>query len=272
MINKKNKKVIAVVLSFLLIAIFTLTAMSAFHFFLFRPVNLDWMIESPIAHRGLHDQQIPENSLAAFTNAMENGYLIELDVQLTKDGVAIVFHDKNTARMTGEDYQVKDATFSQLSSLKLSGTNQSIPTLEQTLDLIDGQVGLLIEIKATTSQNLNPILSILENYQGKYALQFFNAFTLSWFSKRLPEVPVGMIYKDFEKIESTPILTIRDNIYNLFTKPNFIAYYYEYIEQMNLNKHRENGLIILGYTFTQTEITNPQYGDYFDNIIFDLSN
>jgi len=271
-LNKKNKKIVALTLVFFIIILFILTIISAFNFFLFDPISLDWLLESPIAHRGLHENEIPENSLAAFTNAITYGYIIELDVMLTKDNVPIIFHDKNTLRMTGEDYEVKDTNFTQLSSLKLDNSNEKIPTLEETLALVNKQVGLLIEIKSTTKQNLNAILTILESYDGNYALQFFNSLSCSWFSKKLPEIPVGMIYKDYKNIDAVPVLNLRDNICNLFIKPNFISYYYEYIEKMNLNKHREKGLIILGYTFTQSEITNPEYTNYFDNIIFDLSN
>lgn len=270
--TKKSKKIAVIsALAFVAIIFCSILTLCAFNFFLYEPANLDWLTQTPIAHRGLHEGGFPENSLGAFSHAINMGYIIEFDVQLTKDDVPVVFHDKNTLRMTGQNNLISETNFEQLSSLRLNETDENIPTLQQALELINGQIGVLIEIKAEKNQNLNAILALLQDYEGTYALQFFNAFTCSWFSSRLPEISVGMIYGDVNNISLTPLLNLRDNLYNMIAKPNFISYNYNNIKQMNLNKHREKGLVILGYTFTQSELSDSEYSAYFDNIIFDPS-
>lgn len=93
-----------------------------------------WLVETPIAHRGLHDKNIPENSLGAFAKAIEKGFAIELDVQLLADNTVVVFHDDSLARMTGNDGYIKYLNKEDLKALKLKGTKESIPTLKEVLD------------------------------------------------------------------------------------------------------------------------------------------
>ena len=83
-----------------------------------------WLVETPIAHRGYHDKNIPENSLAAFSKAIEKGYAIELDVQLLADGTVVVFHDDSLSRMTGNDGYIKYLNKEDLKVLKLKGTKE----------------------------------------------------------------------------------------------------------------------------------------------------
>ena len=101
------------------------------------------------AHRGLHDNasDAPENSLAAFRKAVEKGFGIELDVQLTKDLVPVVFHDFTLKRVCGVDKKVRELTFDQLQELRLCGSDQRIPSFDQVLRLVKGRVPLIIEYK-----------------------------------------------------------------------------------------------------------------------------
>ena len=103
-----------------------------------------------IAHRGFHDNrsECPENSLPAFERAIQMGYGIELDVQLTKDGVPVVFHDWDLKRAAGVDRKIRDCTFEELQSYRLFGSSQTIPTFEAVLELADGRTPLIIELKA----------------------------------------------------------------------------------------------------------------------------
>lgn len=103
-----------------------------------------------IAHRGFHDNrsECPENSLPAFERAIQMGYGIELDVQLTKDGVPVVFHDWDLKRAAGVDRKIRDCTFEELQSYRLFGSSQTIPAFETVLELADGRTPLIIELKA----------------------------------------------------------------------------------------------------------------------------
>ena len=102
-----------------------------------------------IAHRGLHDRArgVPENSLPAFECAVAGGYAIELDIHLTKDGQAVVFHDDTLMRMTGKSGNIKDRTYAELQTLALDGTNCRIPLFQDVLTYVGGRVPLLIELK-----------------------------------------------------------------------------------------------------------------------------
>src|SRR6218665_2174268 len=115
--------------------------------------NLTWLKDMPIAHRGLHGAGIPENSIPAFERAIERGYAIELDVQITQDKTIVVFHDKDLYRMCHFRSEVRNIKSDQLKETKLAGSNQAIPTLQNVLAVTQGRVPLLIEVKHWVKAN-----------------------------------------------------------------------------------------------------------------------
>ena len=129
-----------------------------------------------IAHRGMFDNiKIPENSIASFKNALKHNYSIELDIQLTKDNILVVFHDNSLKRMTGIDKLVEETNYEELKDLKLLNTNEHIPTLDEVLKLIDNKVLLDIEVKKTKriKEITNIIKEKLTNYNN-YVLKSFD--------------------------------------------------------------------------------------------------
>ena len=106
-----------------------------------------WLVATPIAHRGLHDETCPENSLRAIEKAVEQGFPVEIDVQVTSDGRAVVFHDWSLLRLTGLDARVRLTTASKIATLCLAGSVERIPLLEDVLDAIGGHQAVIIEIK-----------------------------------------------------------------------------------------------------------------------------
>ena len=141
-----------------------------------------WLVETPIAHRGYWGKNAPENSLSAFSKAIEKGYAIELDVQLLADNTVVVFHDESLARMTGNDGYLKYLNKEDLKALTLKGSKEKIPTLKEVLALVDGKVPLLIEIKNKHKVgNLEQaVLEELKSYNGEFAVQSFNPYSLSY--------------------------------------------------------------------------------------------
>lgn len=132
-----------------------------------------------IAHRGMFDNtKIPENSIASFKKALKYNYSIELDVQLTKDNILVVFHDNNLKRMTGLDKLITDTNYEELKKLKLLNTKESIPTLDEVLNLINNKVLLDIEVKDT--KKIKEITNIL-----KYKLKNYNNYVLKSFNPRI---------------------------------------------------------------------------------------
>ena len=149
------------------------------------------------AHRGLHsrDNSIPENSMPAFRAALEKGYGIELDVRLSLDGELFVFHDTELDRATECDDWADGLTYEKLSALRLFGTDERIPRLSEVLELIDGKVPLLIEVKRSTRTTYlcRKLSAMLKDYKGDYAVISFDPTVLSWFRKNEKTVPRGLL-------------------------------------------------------------------------------
>lgn len=180
-------------------------------------------------HRGLHGKEIPENSLAAFERACEAGYGIELDVQLSRDGKVMVFHDYSLKRMTGLDKKLCELDANELTSLFLAGSEQTIPTFEQVLALVDGRVPILIELKG---EDINTALcekvaAILKNYKGAYCLESFNPLLIGNMKKFLPDAYRGLLYTNVcreKKKRSALNIALTAMALNVVAKPHFIAY------------------------------------------------
>lgn len=189
------------------------------------------------AHRGLHkDKNIaPENSLAAFELAVKNNYGIELDVQLSKDNVPVVFHDYTLNRVCGIDKLVRDLTFEELKKIKLYGSNQHIPHFQEVLDLINGQVPLIVEYKLPGNDTLVCEIGdeILKDYDGPYCIESFNPLALRWYKKSQPEVVRGQLSTKFAETEDAPQskvlnFALQNLLLNFLGKPDFIAYNYKF--------------------------------------------
>ena len=106
-----------------------------------------WLCNEYIAHRGFHSETAPENSLAAFENAIKHNYAIELDVRALSDGTVVVFHDETLGRMTGADGFISNYSYEDIKDLRLLKTQEKIPTLDEVLAFVDGRTPILIEIK-----------------------------------------------------------------------------------------------------------------------------
>ena len=147
-----------------------------------------------IAHRGLHNKSIPENSIPAFKEAIKKNYIIELDVHALKDGNVVVFHDDNLKRLTGFDKKIKDTTYDEIRNLRLNNTNNHIPLFKDVLKLVDGRVPLLIELKYDNKVGFleDKLINILNDYKGLYAFQSFSPFSLMYL-KKYSNVPRGLL-------------------------------------------------------------------------------
>ena len=188
------------------------------------------------AHRGLHDGntgETPENSLAAFEKACAEGFGIELDVQLSRDGVVMVFHDSTLIRMTGVDKKLCELDATELKNLSLAGTDQTIPTFSEVLELVGGRVPLLIELKGeSTDSSLCPkVAELLSEYTGDYCIESFNPLLIRNMRKLMPEVYYGQLYTNVckeKKKNSILNILLTCMAFNFLAHPDFIAYSYHY--------------------------------------------
>lgn len=154
------------------------------------------LLRAPIAHRGLwRTGGAPENSLAAFEAACRAGYGIELDVRLTADGEAIVFHDEALDRLTASSGLVEERTADELSALMLLGSDQAIPTLQAALDLIGARALVLVELKTPPGQESlleAEVAALLVGHEGPAGVLSFNPEALAWMAAHAPALPRGL--------------------------------------------------------------------------------
>ncbi len=193
------------------------------------------------AHRGLHDPEtdIPENSLAAFRRAVDAGYGIELDVQLSADGIPVVFHDATLSRICAIDRRVDSLPFSALRELSLTGTEEKIPSFAEVLSLVDGKVPLLVEIKMdhidlSVPEKINELLS---SYDGLYCIESFHPAALWWYRKNRPDVYRGQLSTNFN-IENRTLspaqYLLGKMVLNVVSRPDFISYNWRFRKDTSL--------------------------------------
>ena len=185
-----------------------------------------------VAHRGLHtkDKSIPENSLPAFDAACENGYGIELDVQLSKDGEVVVFHDDTLNRVCGVDSRVDGKTLEELKALSLCGTKETIPLFSEVLDVVKGRAPLIVELKKSpkTEELCKKTLALLRAYDGPFCIESFDPRIVTWFRFNAPDIVRGQLAckrADYGKGVSPVMAYILEHcLLNFAARPHFIAY------------------------------------------------
>jgi len=190
------------------------------------------------AHRGLHDNagDAPENSMAAFKKAVEAGLGMELDVQVTKDGIPVIFHDFTLERICGVEGKVVDHTYEELQAYTLCQSKERIPRFSDLLQTVNGRVPLIVEIKAETADvsGCAAIDELLRAYRGAYCIESFNPMVLWWFRRHHGEVVRGQLSSNFRKegeYWNVLYFAMTHLLFNFLTKPDFIAYNHKFSEE-----------------------------------------
>ncbi len=234
-------------------------------------IKTSWVLSKPIAHRGLHNFEFPENSIPAFENAIKHGFAIELDVRIIDDQTPVVFHDDRLSRMTDRDGYVSNLTASDLKDIKTKKSECEIPTFEKVLEVVNGQVPLLIEVKkAEQSFALeDKIIDMLKAYNGDYAVQSFDPYSLEHFYNNAPHIMRGQLATYFHR--SDIYLTRRERSrmkklkYIDIAHPDFVAYNESYLP----NKYVKNAeLPVIAWT-VRTELAASKILRHCDNYIFE---
>lgn len=236
-----------------------------------RNKEFSWMLENFIAHRGYHNPTCPENTMGAFELAIKEGFHIELDLHLSKDGYLIVFHDDDMERLTGHKGRIEDLTLEEIKEFKVLGSTYGIPVFEDVLKLINGQVGIVIELKTSSDMNeklVKKTLEVLKDYKGKYVVQSFDPTIMIKVRKANPNIIRGQLvthYKDtdFSKLKKWLLANMK---LNFLVKPDFInSYEYYYTKKMKrFQKHRK----VVCWTVRSKE-EQVEALKKFDNIIFE---
>lgn len=237
-----------------------------------------WLRDRPIAHRGLHDQSngVVENSISAFEAAIKAGYAIELDVQKSGDGEALVFHDHSLDRLTDTTGLLRCLPTKEIKNFKLTGSNDTIPTLCEVLELVNGRVPVLVEIK-NISRSIGELeqrtADVLSAYGGPFAVQSFNPLVLKWFRENHPSMLRGQLATDVSRYGRTQIgglsrFATRNLLTILLSRPHFIGYDVDALPAIAPRLTRSLGLPLLAWT-VRTLTQRATSARYADNIIFE---
>ncbi len=248
------------------------------------------------AHRGLHDNSsdAPENTMAAFRKAVDAGYGIECDVQLTADGIPVIFHDFTLARVArypegrepedavrnadgslGVKGKVIDYTYEELLEFHILNSEERIPKFEDFLKLVDGKVPLIVELKIELKDlSVCPkVDALLGSYKGVYCIESFNPLGVFWYRRNRPDVLRGQLSDEFHKEDpkgfGVAYIVLTLLFFNFLTKPDFIAYNHKYPRNLSLWLSRHlYGCLTAAWTIKSEEQLKTAK-ENFDIYIFD---
>lgn len=209
--------------------------------------DLAWLTERPIAHRGFHDMNktVWENTLSAFSRAVEAGFAIECDLQYAADGVPVVFHDDDLQRLCNMPGDVRSKTSAELALLSIGGTKDRVPRLKDMLDLVKGKVPLVIELKGREGDDegfVETVLEVLEGYEGHVALMSFDF----WLLRELKEInapyPLGLTaYGDKPEIWERQTKEMAIGL-------DFTSYHYAHLPNPFTEDLRAKGVPVITWT------------------------
>lgn len=231
-----------------------------------------WLFARPVAHRGLHSHDVPENTLAAFEAAIEAGLPIELDVQLTADDALVVHHDTDLRRLSGRPERVRDLSVRQLRDVRIADTDQHPPGLSETLEFIGGRVPILVEIKAGDHRYLraSACAAALRDYRGPSAVQSFDPFIIGWFHRNAPEIIRGQLagsLADVRSISWGTRLMLQNLAFTTVSHPDYIGYEFGFTTKLRSWLIRRKWPLLLWTITTREDMGTAR--SLADNVIFE---
>lgn len=234
--------------------------------------DVSFLNELPIAHRGYYNDENPENSIMAFARAVEANFAIELDLQLSKDDVVMVFHDDSLDRMCGVRGGIKDYTYEELQKFNLGKTKYKIPTFKEVLEIVDGKVPMVVELKTIKEKNaLLPIkmYELLKEYKGKYVVQSFDPKLMKAVRLAYPNILRGqLVYDMHDAKQNAMVRFLVAHLYtNVLSKPDYINSDFNH-KPLMLRIFKKRGGEVICYTARTIEEYNEAF-KFFDNVIFE---
>jgi glycerophosphoryl diester phosphodiesterase len=235
-----------------------------------RQIELDRLTALPFAHRGLHGPGRIENSRAAFEAAIAAGHGIELDVQASRDGEAIVFHDYQLERLTEGAGDVAQLGARELQSIRFQGSGETLPSLREVLDLVASRVPLLIEVKAPDAKVTRLCLAVfrsLEGYRGPVGIMSFNPEVSRWFERHGPRLLRGLVVTEEGKRGLRG--RIERSLALWRSQPDFLAYDVRDLPSRFADRVRRRGTPVLTWT-VRSEADRARAAASADQIIYEL--
>jgi len=239
-------------------------------------------LTTPLAHRALHDvsEGRPENSRAAIQAAIDAGYGIEIDLQLSNDNVPMVFHDYVLDRLAEANGPIRTRNSQELSSIPLKGGDECIPNLEDVLTLVNGQVPLLIEFKDQDGQmgiDIGPLeegtARLLNAYKGPVAVMSFNPHSMMRMAELCPDVPRGLVTSAYDPEKWMPLAPrVCDHLRDIpdydRVHASFISHEVADLDRARVAELKAQGADILCWTVTSPEM-EAQAREVAANITFE---
>lgn len=235
---------------------------AAYSFFLHpakvSPGELKQLTGRSYAQRGLHSQRngVPENTLKAFEVALNRGYGVAMDVRISRDGEAMVFHDETLMRLCHLSNMVEDVDSSQLKKLRILDSDQFIPTLEEALKLIGGKVPVILELKKVKDRKAlcRKVAEILDAYEGAVCVASFDIMTLHWFKRNRKEIPRMQEAMNQKFVKKNPVSKyVEENLMgNFLSRPHIVAYEHDFSSNRHF-KRCINNFGAAGCVFTVTD-------------------
>lgn len=240
--------------------------------------DLEWLVKRPIAHRGLHaaEKGVIENTRTAFQKAIDHSYAIECDIQLTKDGEAIVFHDDTLDRLTPESGPVVSRTVSDLKAVPIDGSADRIQLLAELLDQVAGRVPLVIEIKSHwdgDSRLVTRAAQLLSHYDGPFAFMSFDPDVIAHLATVAPQIVRGIVADRVHDPYYQPLplakrFELRTLSHIARTKPHFISFDHTGLPFSPIQQIRAQGFPVITWTIT-SEPARQQARKYSDQVTFE---
>ncbi len=220
--------------------------------------DLSWLTARPIAHRGLHDTSrgLIENTAGAFAAAIAGNYAIECDLQITRDGEAVVFHDDVLDRLTNAAGKVCERTAAEMQQLTIRGSSDHVQTLKELLQQVDGKVPLVIEIKSLWDRSdalTRRTLDVISTYAGPYVLMSFDPDVVAALRQLSPATPRGIVAERatdsyYSMLSPARRLELRTLSHLPRTRPHFISFYFRELPWAPIEAYRAAGFPVISWT------------------------
>ena len=227
----------------------------------------DPFLHRPLAHRALHDVRDgrPENSRAAIRAAIDKGYGIEIDVQLSADGAAMVFHDYALQRLTGRPGVIRAHSTAELAEIRLIGNDEGVPTLPEVLEIVAGQVPLVVELKdqdGTMGTDIGPletaVAAALASYKGAVAVMSFNPNSVALMASLSPDIPRGIVTSAYRYDEWPLPKPVCDRLREIpdyaASSACFISHEVDDLGRPRVSELKDAGASVLCWTVRSAEI------------------
>ena len=263
--------VLIVLIALILLAALYLFAIAPGH----RDIDAEPLKNRDYAHRGLWNDERPENSLAAFAAARDAGYGIELDVHLTADGCLVVHHDDSLKRMCGKDIKIGSSTREEVCACRLKDTDEHVPTFDEVLEVVGGRIPMIVELK--TEKNVAALCKAvherMRRYDGAWCMESFDPRAVMWFRKHAGEIIRGQLANGGSILKARhgrrrDIFVLKSQLGNALGRPDFIAYQAATDNNLPMKLVRRMRPLLVCWTIRSQEMMDKQR-DRYDIQIFE---